>query len=303
MKTASQRILLTVFLTGFATFATAEKESCALFERQFADALTKGDLASARGSVEHMERSCTVSMLTQAKREYTGAAALKANDLVSDGQMTAAESLLDTAMSVSWMVSSVRGDIASEEKNWKEAAAQYGQAFELLSDPGHVKQTEQTKAMQKKLFALAAEAQVLYGKLDQSVSRSGEPSGIFTAHSRGVSGDFTPIPVQFEFNQHQLSEEGKKSAQTLANYLKGLSDVETVVLVGHTDTKGSEAYNQRLSERRAATMKEYLAAQGVDLNVTTQGKGESVPPVLSDPERYTREERDALARRVEFQLR
>jgi len=48
-------------------------------------------------------------------------------------------------------------------------------------------------------------------------------------------------------------------------------------VTGHTDDRGSEAYNQGLSERRAATVAAYLEAAYPDVNVTSQGLGESEP--------------------------
>lgn len=49
-------------------------------------------------------------------------------------------------------------------------------------------------------------------------------------------------------------------------------------MVGHTDSKGTDAYNQRLSERRASAAAEYLISQGVSpQKVTSQGRGESEP--------------------------
>jgi OOP family OmpA-OmpF porin len=59
--------------------------------------------------------------------------------------------------------------------------------------------------------------------------------------------------------------------------LKGV-DLEMVIATGHTDSIGTEAYNQKLSERRAAAVKDYLVSKGIPASkVTTIGKGESQP--------------------------
>jgi len=68
-------------------------------------------------------------------------------------------------------------------------------------------------------------------------------------------------------------------------------------VTGHTDSRGSEAYNQSLSERRAATVASYLEAAYPDVNVTSQGMGESVPVETNS----TAEGRQAN-RRVEVQV-
>jgi outer membrane protein OmpA-like peptidoglycan-associated protein len=54
-------------------------------------------------------------------------------------------------------------------------------------------------------------------------------------------------------------------------------------IVGHTDSKGSDAYNQALSERRAASVREYLASQGLDgSKISTSGRGEADPVASND---------------------
>jgi OOP family OmpA-OmpF porin len=59
--------------------------------------------------------------------------------------------------------------------------------------------------------------------------------------------------------------------------LRGV-DVEMVIATGHTDSVGTDAYNQKLSERRAAAVKDYLVSKGIPAaKVTTIGKGESQP--------------------------
>lgn len=69
-------------------------------------------------------------------------------------------------------------------------------------------------------------------------------------------------------NQSQLNE--------FADRVKGLTTVESVNVVGHTDSVGTDAYNQALSERRAEAVKTYLVEHGVDGNIiSTTGMGES----------------------------
>ena len=54
--------------------------------------------------------------------------------------------------------------------------------------------------------------------------------------------------------------------------------LEVIVLVGHTDSVGNDAYNQKLSVRRAEAVKAYLVSKGVEANrIYTEGKGESQP--------------------------
>lgn len=81
----------------------------------------------------------------------------------------------------------------------------------------------------------------------------------------------------FDFDQSTLKPQGKAALDQLLGQLTGM-DLEVIVTVGHTDAVGSDAYNQKLSQRRAEAVKAYLVAQGVETNrVYTEGKGETQP--------------------------
>jgi OmpA-OmpF porin, OOP family len=81
----------------------------------------------------------------------------------------------------------------------------------------------------------------------------------------------------FDFDKSVLRPDGKKSIDEALEKLRGV-DLEMVIATGHTDSIGTEQYNQRLSERRAAAVKDYLVSKGIPASkITTIGKGKSQP--------------------------
>lgn len=81
----------------------------------------------------------------------------------------------------------------------------------------------------------------------------------------------------FEFDKAVLLPAGKAKLDDLASKAKSVK-LEVILAVGHTDRIGGDAYNQKLSEKRAAAVKDYLVGKGVEANrVYTEGKGEKQP--------------------------
>ena len=81
----------------------------------------------------------------------------------------------------------------------------------------------------------------------------------------------------FDFDKSNLKAEGKAKLDDLVGKVKGIS-LEVIIAVGHTDSIGTDAYNQKLSVRRAEAVKAYLVSKGIEKNrVYTEGKGEKQP--------------------------
>ena len=83
--------------------------------------------------------------------------------------------------------------------------------------------------------------------------------------------------VLFDFDKAVIKPEGKSKLDDIANKARGIN-LEVVIAIGHTDSVGSDAYNQRLSVRRAESVKAYMVSKGIEPNrVYTEGKGEKQP--------------------------
>ena len=82
----------------------------------------------------------------------------------------------------------------------------------------------------------------------------------------------------FAHDSADFHRDAQPQLDEFATRVNALSSIQSVNIVGHTDSSGSDAYNQGLSERRAASVKNFLIERGVDANIiTTSGMGESQP--------------------------
>jgi len=81
----------------------------------------------------------------------------------------------------------------------------------------------------------------------------------------------------FDFDKSALKPEGRANLDELIGKIKGIN-LEVIIAVGHTDSVGSNAYNQKLSVKRSESVKAYLVSKGIEKNrVYTEGKGETQP--------------------------
>lgn len=81
----------------------------------------------------------------------------------------------------------------------------------------------------------------------------------------------------FDFDKAVLKPEGRATLQNLVAQLRG-TDIEVIVATGHTDWTGSDAYNIKLSMRRAQAVKAFLVSKGIpEARVFVEGKGERNP--------------------------
>jgi len=81
----------------------------------------------------------------------------------------------------------------------------------------------------------------------------------------------------FDFDKSVVKKEAMAKLDDLVGKTKGIA-LEVIIAVGHTDSVGSDAYNQKLSVRRAEAIKAYLVSKGIEKNrIYTEGKGEKQP--------------------------
>jgi outer membrane protein OmpA-like peptidoglycan-associated protein len=104
--------------------------------------------------------------------------------------------------------------------------------------------------------------------------------------------------ILFDFDSSALRPEARENLSELASTLGQQQDDYELLVAGHTDSRGTDEYNQRLSERRAAAAANYLIGQGVPpARINQVGLGESEPVATNETE-YGRQQN----RRVEVAI-
>ncbi len=286
------------FATGVATAATAE---CAAYGA-FTKAVQDNDFTAAEILFETVELdpNCSDDL-----RSW-GASYLARETFISAVRDTEdpaqSEKLLSKALGYEehWRTYSELGRLAGDREDFAEAAMLYQKAINRLAEGP--KEHKATDAEIEEVYQLATASVSLAGEVvELPKMRSGAPGGIFAGTIRGFVVEEVSLPITYQFNKTEFDDQGEAFAGVLADHLQEVGATR-VVLSGHTDPKGDEDYNLRLSVDRAEALGKYLEEAGFDGTIEVLGFGETQPPgnVLNlDPDS---DEYHRLSRRVVFTL-
>ena len=115
--------------------------------------------------------------------------------------------------------------------------------------------------------------------------------------NEGIKVTLTEQIVNFGYDSSALSATAQSNLDKLAKVLKDNPDTN-INIYGHTDSRGTEAYNQSLSERRANSVRQYLISKGISsTRLFAMGVGESEPVATNNTDAGRAENR-----RVEFAI-
>src|SRR5215207_495882 len=104
----------------------------------------------------------------------------------------------------------------------------------------------------------------------------GEPAGVIVPVFRNFTAVSVPVPIRFATDEAALTPDGEKAVDDLYTFFKA-QGVKSIMLVGHTDERGSDGYNNALSAARAKAVAEALHGRGLDCDIKTEGMGERSP--------------------------
>ncbi len=132
----------------------------------------------------------------------------------------------------------------------------------------------------------------------QAMQQSLQGTGIEVQRTAENTLNLTmPSSITFGFNSAQLTPDAQNALNSVANVLTQYP-ASTINVTGHTDDTGSDTYNQKLSENRAASVAAYLGQHNVAYNrLSQQGMGERMPKFPN-----TDENNRAQNRRVELAI-
>ncbi|MDO6728616.1 OmpA family protein [Marinovum sp. 2_MG-2023] len=383
-------LLATTVLPGAAFAAT-----CSDGLKALRDTYAAGSVDDILAAVSTLRTGgiCNQRTVTRATAQASGVLASRAGRFVAQGDLAAAEAVLERVPGLHWSVQAVRADIAAARGNRDEAAQLYNAALDTITDPALTPPDERLVPVAERLARLAQENMMLAGTLDSTITRGGSPSGVLKSAVRGIAiesygdevggGGATDheevheappkeekgfedhaevikedhvdvpeikekppekepakesvkekvvhedpyasgkkedyavadgaakavttvfLPIKFGSNSDHLDDKAAYEADYVGAFLKA-NKISEITLIGHTDERGSDSYNLDLSYRRAQAVRDYLthylATYDAYTYIHIDGKGERVPPKLSDPYLYSIEERQAIARRVELVL-
>lgn len=140
---------------------------------------------------------------------------------------------------------------------------------------------------------------VIGNKMDKQAKEIKEtlPGAEVERVGEGIKITLKENMVNFAFDSSNLTALGKTNLDKLATVLSNNPDTN-INIYGYTDSKGADAYNLSLSDRRAAAVKTYLAASGVaSSRMNTMGMGKADPVASNDTDAGR-----AQNRRVEFAI-
>jgi outer membrane protein OmpA-like peptidoglycan-associated protein len=209
---------------------------------------------------------------------------------------------------VLWQASATVGEVRFGERRFAEAAEAYDLAIEIIKNETATP-VAPSKFDIEGLIDRAAEARLLAANFAGSAKekfvpaakdrRDGTIGGFYSRSVRGIVPHALPVPITFEYRKTSFTDIGGDAARELLDALQEQKP-SRILLVGHTDVRGSAEFNMKLSRDRADAVASFLKQNGLTIPVETDGKGFTEPMQLSDASGLSEEDIYALNRRVEW---
>ncbi|MDA8747899.1 OmpA family protein [Litoreibacter sp.] len=283
---------------ALAPMITCAAQACPQYDAVIT-AVQAGDAANATQLHEVIAVSAECD---DALREWVGdylarASFMKAMD-ASAPELRRASLMRALKFEKHWRSYAELGRLDWQLKDYSAAAKHLQLAINELSegDQGHPAETSEIADIYQMASASLALAD---GVVTMPKTRSGTPGGVLKTAIRGFTIEEVNLPITFRYNSTEFDQAGETYAGVLAEHLTALG-ASSVVLGGHTDPVGGEAFNMDLSLARAEALSDYLKTNGFDGTIKVEGHGESQMPSPPAGVDEGSDEHHRIARRVAF---
>jgi outer membrane protein OmpA-like peptidoglycan-associated protein len=300
-----RHLMFTVLaVLALQSVTSAKAEDCASFNQEIGRAYRSGDAELAARIYRRAQEVpvCTGDALARMGRRISKIFYKVAYQ--EDVTTNERDRLLEKALKFGrpWQVLAALGDSAKKRRQYARAALYYQEALDDITDELFNPKAPRTKIIAR-IHARASESRMLAmleGRYVKTMTtRSGEPGGLARVRFRGFTSRKTAVPIQFATRKATLNKNGIAAVRDMLEFLKK-QGAPNILLVGHTDPRGSSKSNKRLSKKRAETVMIWLKKAGYKGRIRTKGLGEDQPFKADDPGSYSKEERWQLDRRVEL---
>jgi outer membrane protein OmpA-like peptidoglycan-associated protein len=313
LRIASKRYLVAAILGCLIAARPALAADCQSILEPFNQAIDDAREMDAQTYVDKIATSADCGEYQTAAQLRLAALRLSAAQiLMARGRPVAEYERLLTAAEapeVLWQASATLGEVRFGERRFAEAAEAYDRAIAIVKNET-LTRTQPEKFEIEGLINRSGQARLLAANVkmaDGSTAfvptakdqRDGALGGIYSRSVRGIVPQAVPIPITFEYAKATFTSIGEQAARELAEALREQQPVR-IQLVGHTDVRGSDETNMKLSAARAEAVAAFLKEAGVTATIETKGVGSAEPLKLVDSSGLNQEDIYALNRRVEF---
>ncbi|MBB4192156.1 outer membrane protein OmpA-like peptidoglycan-associated protein [Rhizobium aethiopicum] len=293
--------------------ANADTPACNALLDKLNTAVAAKDIPAAATQADEIAVSADCGQFqVNAQRRVAALRLAAAQEMMAaDKPVAEYEPLLVAADSpqVLWQASATLGEIYFSARRFADAAADYQQAIEIIKNETRTPKAPPADTISD-LIQRAAQARILAANPTsdnpqgsfvpaEKDHRSGVLGGIYSENVRGIVPVSIPVPITFDFDKSTFTSIGTEAAEELLEALKEQKPGR-IILIGHTDRKGGDDYNKKLSERRAQAVADFLKNHGIDATIDAEGRGASEPVDVTATANLTEDDIDALNRRVEW---
>jgi outer membrane protein OmpA-like peptidoglycan-associated protein len=309
----SGRVLIAATAMSLLVARPALAADCKPLLEAFNQAVDEARESDAQGLIDQIAGSADCGRYQTPAQQRLAALRLSAAQiLMAQGRPAAEyERLLTMAETpeVIWQASGTLGEVRFGQRRFADAAMAYDRAIAIIRNEG-LTPVRPEKFEIDGLLTRSGQARLLAANVVMADGgtrfvptardqRDGTIGGIYSPSVRGIVPQAVPVPITFDYAKTTFTSIGQQAVKELADALREQQPAK-IQLVGHTDARGSDETNVKLSVARAEAVASYLKESGVTAVIETKGVGASDPIKLLESSGLSQDDIYALNRRVEF---